>query len=36
MSPCVFQSEPSGSGPAGVALLYRAPVPCLPPDLLQQ
>lgn len=31
-----FQSEPSGSGPVGLALLCRAPLPRLPPGLLQQ
>lgn len=36
MSPYVFQSEPSGSGPVSVALLCRAPVPHFPPGLLQQ
>jgi len=33
---CVFQSQPSGSGPAGVALLCRASLPRFSTDLLQQ
>lgn len=33
---CVFQSEPSGSGPACAALLCRAAVPRFSPRLLQQ